>query len=301
MNSVHLGEIIKEFRKERKLSQEALAEGICSRKEIIRIEKGETFPSYHTISLLSIRLGTDLYKFFEFLNYDDPIACFNLMENLKLALNNAHYQNCSDLLNEDIVSQLDNPLHMEMISWFKISCDANISKNFEDGIHDLIHILPKDILSKDYNIINHTFMNPIYYKMINSCGVMLANMNKFQEAQNLFQSTADLLLDHFQYDDPETVNIILLNLSNLLYIIKDIDNCLKYCEIALNILKKYQTFQLLGGFYSIMGNCYEYKGDLEKSKKYYAYYIYYYEMIDEPDFVAAHKKSLNQDYKNCYF
>jgi tetratricopeptide (TPR) repeat protein/DNA-binding XRE family transcriptional regulator len=53
---VHIGSVIRELRKKKGMTQEQLAEQICSRSYISRMEKGDTIPSEEILQLLAERL-----------------------------------------------------------------------------------------------------------------------------------------------------------------------------------------------------------------------------------------------------
>lgn len=57
-----LGEIIYNLRKKARLTQEELADGICSPVSISRIENGKQMPSGKTLDQILIRLGTSTYQ-----------------------------------------------------------------------------------------------------------------------------------------------------------------------------------------------------------------------------------------------
>lgn len=62
MNNNSLGEVIRSLRKQSGLSQEQLAEGICSPVSISRIENGSQMPSSTVLEELLCRLGTSTYQ-----------------------------------------------------------------------------------------------------------------------------------------------------------------------------------------------------------------------------------------------
>ena len=57
-----IGDLISYYRIERKVSQEELAEGICSRRQIINIEQGANFPNLELLSVLSSKLNVNLFE-----------------------------------------------------------------------------------------------------------------------------------------------------------------------------------------------------------------------------------------------
>lgn len=62
MIDTHIGDLIKYYRKKAGLSQEQLAEGICSREYLVKIERRKTQPGLELISLFSQRLRINLYE-----------------------------------------------------------------------------------------------------------------------------------------------------------------------------------------------------------------------------------------------
>ncbi len=78
-----LGSRIKELRKARNLSQDALAErvGIDS-KHLSRLEVGGSFPSLDTLERLAQVLEVELKEFFEFAHHDEPKALKNTLTSL---------------------------------------------------------------------------------------------------------------------------------------------------------------------------------------------------------------------------
>ena len=62
MTTNSLGDIIRSLRKKYKLSQEELADGICSPVSISRIENGTQMPSGAVLEALLTKLGTSTYQ-----------------------------------------------------------------------------------------------------------------------------------------------------------------------------------------------------------------------------------------------
>lgn len=65
MNYEHFGIFLRELREARSLTREQLAKGICTPKQIYRIEKGEFEPSLYLLNQLSIKFNMDLNEYFK--------------------------------------------------------------------------------------------------------------------------------------------------------------------------------------------------------------------------------------------
>lgn len=70
----YIGYVIRKLREKNNMSQEVLAEGICTSKYIYLIEKGDRNPSSDILSQLGEKLDTDLFDFYEYIDCEDPVA-----------------------------------------------------------------------------------------------------------------------------------------------------------------------------------------------------------------------------------
>src|SRR5687768_11744655 len=59
-----IGERLRDVRRARGLSQQALAEGLFSKGYVSSIEHGKIFPSVRALQALAARLGVDMSEFF---------------------------------------------------------------------------------------------------------------------------------------------------------------------------------------------------------------------------------------------
>ena len=93
MNNTTIGELVKYFRKKKGLSQENLAIGICSTRQIINIEKNMNLPTIDLLSHLSEALGVNLIEVYSDVSehngletYLDYLKLDNAIANKKMNL-----------------------------------------------------------------------------------------------------------------------------------------------------------------------------------------------------------------------
>ena len=85
-NYITIGEIIRHYRTEQHMSQEALANGICDRKYISKIETNKQIPTLDMVNQLSERLGVNLYE-----NYSLMLEHVNIETHKRIEELNKHF------------------------------------------------------------------------------------------------------------------------------------------------------------------------------------------------------------------
>jgi len=68
--------IIRETRKAQGLTQEQLAEGICSRETVVKVEKGERKPNWFVMKELMLKLGLDAELYQDEMTSENDVAIF---------------------------------------------------------------------------------------------------------------------------------------------------------------------------------------------------------------------------------
>ena len=69
----HIGSVIKKYRNKINMSRKKLANNICTEKYVYLIERGERTPSSSIIRQFGNRMGVDLFKYYEYLDCENPI------------------------------------------------------------------------------------------------------------------------------------------------------------------------------------------------------------------------------------
>lgn len=85
------GKVIKELRILKKLTQEQLAEGLCSVKQLSRIENNSSQPTLLLIKEFSFRLGEDLMEYMYYYDLDNPVQWKILIDSLEEKMNFMEY------------------------------------------------------------------------------------------------------------------------------------------------------------------------------------------------------------------
>lgn len=96
----NIGKVIRELRLRQNLTQNQLAEGICTAKYLYLIEKGERTPSNEVMGELSRKLGEDLFDYYDYLSYENPIAVRKIMGKAEQSLRVSAYSDLTALIEE---------------------------------------------------------------------------------------------------------------------------------------------------------------------------------------------------------
>ena len=92
-----IGDLVRYYRKELKMSQEDLAKGICDRRSIINIENGKNTPELETIAILSERLRVNLFGAYASVHADNDLQTHLLCKEIDDALSHHDTKRISEL------------------------------------------------------------------------------------------------------------------------------------------------------------------------------------------------------------
>ena len=82
----NVGMLISHLRQKRNMTQEKLAEGICARSTIARIEKGERKPDWYTFRNIMYRLGQEPENFYSSYADEDEMFVLQTYDRLSVLL-----------------------------------------------------------------------------------------------------------------------------------------------------------------------------------------------------------------------
>jgi len=105
------------------ISRNVLSKDICSEKYLYLIERGDRSPSAEIIRLLSYRLGTDLFNYYEYLDCTDPLTVYHAIKDFNIC------RRLSDF--KELKKQNDNmKLHPDFLETpWKYEIDVNNALN----------------------------------------------------------------------------------------------------------------------------------------------------------------------------
>ncbi|MCM1102592.1 MAG: helix-turn-helix transcriptional regulator [bacterium] len=241
MEKYSIGEIIRYLRKEQNMTQEELADGICSNVTISRIENGTQMPSDRIINQLLARLGSDLY-------YTANIAREKRNQETEQALSRVAEQldtgdstKAAALLNQINESDITDAQNKQLYILLKAAIGLSTGTPSTD---EIIKELKCGLALTKKNFSFTQFSDvPLTVREANLLNVLCAAYfyhGETGQATALAKTLSDHLIRHkssFQ-NDPELLLNAMINLSQLLELEKDYDGALHVCEQAIAISKE---------------------------------------------------------------
>ncbi len=191
---MHIGKTIEYLRKLRKLTQQQLAKGICTREYIRKLEGGYNQPTIYILDLLSQRLQEDIY------NYHLLVEKHNNIET------HIKVQEINDILEIENYELLEKTVHvyenlesfkegeaLQIVYYSKALCDYYLRQNYSDAINYCIKGLK--VYKKDFDIENwNDFLySKIELKLINSIASCECYNNNTDKGIKIFYELFDYL------------------------------------------------------------------------------------------------------------
>ncbi|MFJ7977721.1 helix-turn-helix domain-containing protein [Peribacillus sp. NPDC096379] len=263
MDFLAIGHKIKELRKQMKLSQEELAEGICTQAQISKLEKGDVFPYASTLYLISQKLGVDVNYFFDMgmtprLDYVNEVI--NQLRNARRTMN---YQEIRDI----VVAEENNPLfkqhkrNYQLLLWHKGIYHYEL---YRDSVKS-INILKDAILLTQTSNKVHSERE---IEILLSIGVILFEEKQLKKALSTYKD-AYQFVNTIPYLVDNTVKIrIYYNTARTLTRLQEYEKSNNFCLDGIEWCIQKSNLYLLGELHYHTGYNYELLGDLTLAEKY---------------------------------
>lgn len=252
-----IGSVIKKFRILNNLSQSRLSNGICSVKQLSRIENNINSPTHYILWQLSSILEIDLYSYMPYsadANVYEIKRDFDLINNL---ISKRQYVNAYNYLinSKEITTSKCNTIIKEK-KWILGILSSHVNNDFYVDPDYYI-----DILLHEYNItslidIFNFPLTQLDYKIINSIIVAYLNLKEFTYAALLLNKA----ISSYENKKNANKNLVyvkfLYNLSRLYLLDNHYNDAILYSEKGIEFLLKINSNCYLADLYNICGRAY---------------------------------------------
>jgi transcriptional regulator with XRE-family HTH domain len=283
-----VGKKIKELRKNIGLSQEELAEGVCTQAQISKIEKGIVFPYASTLYLISQKLGVDVNYFFDIgmtprLDYVQEVS-----HQLKKARRTFDYEGIRQIVKAEEHNPLflQNKVNLQILMWHKGISEFEIERDVDKAINTL------------WEAINLTHKNNKVYserelEIMISIGIFYFNED-LEKADEVYKEIMRgiQLLPHIS--DYSIKTRVYYNYARLQTRLKKIEESTRYCQEGITWCIEKDTMFLLGELHYHIGYNYELKGENEQALEYMKKALIVFELQQDDKYIKYIKNKISE-------
>lgn len=244
MEKYHVGEIVRYLRKENKMTQEELADGICSPVTISRIESGTQMPSDRIINQILERLGSDVYQTANIVRVGNHTTIDKNIYSIGRMIEEGKFDIASKQLMQIKEEKLDNRSKQYLVllraSIILQTGDGNLAEIIEQ-IRQAIELTKRDFNFSCFKKVPLTVREA---NLLNVLCVAYYRNERLEEALSLAKELREALIfrkENFKNNQELLINV-LINLSQMLEGKEHFKEALKICEEAIEISmdSKYQ-------------------------------------------------------------
>lgn len=253
---MRLGEKIKKRRKEIKMTQAQLAEGICTQAMISRIEKKKVRPSRDLIEKVAERLEVSVHYFYGEDSVENRYTKLDqLNKMIRKHMERKEYDSVSYLIkgNETVISQSAGE-HSQFFKWI----DAMLLY-YQDGDEE-------GSLLKLVEIEKGVKNGELRLEIIDSIGQIYMRKKEYQKAETYYKEG---ILSFTDWMDVKTKALILLHYVMCLFSQLKYEKSLEIVFQGLDLLVNHGTLYLLGDFFYYKGHCLEHLYQTEEAMEAY--------------------------------
>ncbi len=254
--SADISTIIREYRIKCGFTQQYLAEGICSTRHLIRIEKHEQVPRADIAEKLLQKLGVDFYKKTDL----DSIRLHQDIEEIIILISSGHYEDLIERYNtlRDREYFDDTDIYVKQ---FCLTCEAvllfRIESKPEHANKLIINALSLTIPSFAINNISKYYISGNEYIAINQMALINAEIGNIEPAIYIWRQLKASILSHMMplTFKSDTLPAIASHLSKYLCINGLYEEALNECEDGIEYCRKGKQYRCIGDLYFNKAHC----------------------------------------------
>lgn len=257
-----IGHIIKKQRLLKNKSQRELAEGICSAKYIYLIEREERNPSAYILNQLSEKLDIDLFEYYQYLEFEDPVAVIEHRKNIDQYIQAG---NLEKLKEESLKAAQIKDFQQEPLSYDILIIDSLYEGLIEGKTNEAINKLTTAFEKKELNIDTLTLING--YIVLSTCYQI---EGKLDQAKDVLQITYQMIENKKDFPRYHTVIInVMISLISYFYNANEYEKLKKYSKELLSFQEEYNKFNQIYYPYFLLSYAYYRTEQLTKAKQYF--------------------------------
>ena len=279
METIFIGNYIRQRRRELNLTQEQLCAGICDPATLSRIETGHQTPTRARLNALLQRLGLPDTRYYAIVSKNEleiealkkEITACNILDRVD--------EGFEKLAQLEELAEPDDTLTLQFILRTNAllgRLDGRYSQ--AEQLELLLRAICLTIPQFQMEAISSFLYTFEEAKIINHIAGIYSNSDQLEKAIFIYEQLLNYIRLHYQEILTENglLPLVLHNYARALALNKQYRESIRIAEDGWQSCIRYGHHQFLPGYFAIMGECYHFIGDDIQSKKFYtfAYYLY---------------------------
>jgi transcriptional regulator with XRE-family HTH domain len=279
MDFAAVGRKIKELRKNSGLSQEDLAEGICTQAQISKIEKGDVFPYASTLYQISQKLGVDVNYFFDIGTTPRLDYVQEVFKQLQIMRRSLRFEEMMDIVRTEEVNPLflQNKKNMQLLLWHKGIYLWEVMKDLDAAIVTL-----QEAVNITY--IKGKVMQEREIEILLTVGAIY-NKQNIDKALQIFEEVKGHLQSLPHINDYTIKTRLYYNMARALTRLNRITESNRYCEDAIKWCLYKDSLYLLGELHYQIGYNVELLNQPQKAKGYMEKALIVFELQQDDKYI----------------
>lgn len=298
--SVSLGTIIRELRMKKGFSQKELAEGICSLKQLSRIENNTSEASAYVIYELSFRLGENLLDYFPYAELEEPFFWKKKIDELEWYYNQKQYQQLyrqSKILKEDVLVRSFVFLRQRINWYFGISaCHCQMVEAF--SAEDFLSLIALTHPFAQISDIWQNNLKPFELRILNSAIFVHLQAERYDIAEEWLLKAIGIF-DRCYFEVKDNANLkFFYNLSRLYFYQQEYEKALQVADQGLRLCQENNILYQVAGLSNIKGRSLYCLGRKEEALLYMNLFLQLNDFLGENSHFKD--RNVNQNLRNTY-
>lgn len=260
-----IGSHIKHLRKQAKITQSELADGIGTQAQISKIENGEVIPLCTTLYEIAVKLGVEVNYFYN-QAYIPRVDYINEVKyQIRKAIRERNYNEVDEIIrNEEHNIAFKIPSNHQFIIWHKGITEFYVRKDTRKALGLLEDAFK---LGKGNKNIFPLSLQDI--EILISQAIINTEIMNYEKSIEIYQSAINYLKYIPEITDMRVVIRLYYNLAQSLFKVEAFNDAISYCEKGIKICLKEELLYLLGELHYEAGESYQALNHTEESLKYY--------------------------------
>ncbi len=311
MNYEHFGEFLQELRLSRNMTREQLAQGICTPKQIYRIEKGVYEPSLYLINQLSIKFNLDLNDYFKMYFTNITITGLEGINNINSAIESGDMPLLRSIINKyEDLEDFKKGENLQHIYFGKALCCALLDDDYKTSLEYCYKGIHVEYPAFDLDKISKNMYSNVGISLLNCMAQNFFAMEEFNKGMHVLTELLTIL-EIYAINSPyplfkssqysrKTYQGVLYNLGVRLFEHGDTKKALNYVELGIEFsLKEYNLRYLPNLVFMKFKILYSEK-KYEEAREYYNRAVYLSKIANKTTLLEELVDTADIDYRELF-